>query len=222
MQMTRRRFHACLLSVLGAAFLPEAGATDLVEGRDWRALSPPQPSTSKERIEVLEFFSYGCPHCADLNPLIETWTKELAPDVAFQRVPVTFGRAAWETLARLYFALQFEGALERLDQAVFDAVTRQRVNLYTDKAVLAWIEGQGLDREGFSRLLQSFEVETAFARAKDLAKRFGVDAVPMIVVDGRYVVVGTAARRQEDLLVIADGLIEKARMERGPAKAAGN
>lgn len=219
MPMTRRRFHAFLLSALGIGLIPKAGAADLVEGRDWRPLSPPQPSTHGDRIEVLEFFSYGCPHCAELNPLVKTWAQGLPADVEFQRVPVTFGRAAWATLARFYYALHFQGALERLDQAVFDAVAKERLNLYTDKAVLAWIEGQGLDRQVFSGLLGSFEVETALARANDLAKRFGVDAVPMIVVDGRYVVVGAAARGQADLLAIADRLIDKAKGQRSQAQS---
>ncbi|MGE5152718.1 MAG: thiol:disulfide interchange protein DsbA/DsbL [Bdellovibrio bacteriovorus] len=221
MSMTRRHFHACLLGALGAALVPAARAADLVEGRDWRALSPPQPSTNAERIEVVEFFSYGCPHCADLNPLITAWAQRLPGDVEFQRVPVTFGRAAWASLARLYFALRFEGALERLDQAVFDAVTKQRVNLFTEKGILAWVAERGLDREGFAALLQSFEVENALARANALAKRFAVDAVPRIVVDGRYVVVGAAARGQEEMLLIADQLIDKARKERGAGQAPG-
>jgi thiol:disulfide interchange protein DsbA len=219
-QITRRRFHACLIAALGTALWPEAWASDLVEGRDWRAVSPPQPSSNAARIEVLEFFSYGCPHCADLNPLITRWAKGLPADVELQRVPVTFGRAAWASLARLYFALHFEGALERLDQAVFDAVTKQRVNLFTEKAVLDWVAEQGLDRAAFATLLKSFEVETALARANALAKRFAVDAVPMIAVDGRYAVVGEAARGHEERLAIADQLIDKARRQRGQEKSA--
>jgi thiol:disulfide interchange protein DsbA len=107
MPMTRRRFHACLLGTLGIALLSDlwadTRASDLVERRDWRALSPPQPGTDPERIEVLGFFSYSCPHCAELNPLIGTRTKDqdLPGDVDFRRVPVTFGRAAWANLARL-------------------------------------------------------------------------------------------------------------------------
>lgn len=216
---TRRRFHGALLAALGVALLPATQALELVEGRDWRMLSPPQPSTNTQRIEVLEFFSYGCPHCAELNPAISAWAKGLPADVEFQRVPVTFGRAAWATLARLYFALHFEGALERLDQAVFDAVTRERVNLYTEKAVLAWIAERGLDRARFAELLKSFEVETALARASDLARRFGVDAVPRIVVDGRYVVVGADASSHEDRLAIAAGLIDRARQQRAGVQA---
>lgn len=222
MPMTRRRCLAYLLSTLGTTLLPKALAADLVEGRDWRALASPQPGPDSERIEVLEFFSYGCPHCADLNPLIRDWAQGLPADVAFQRVPVTFARAAWATLARLYYALHYQGAMDSLDQAVFDAVIGQRTNLYTDKAVLAWLAGRGQDREAFARLLRSFEVEAAVARANQLAKRFVVDAVPMIVVDGRYAVLGAAARDQRDLLEIAQRLIDKARAQRGQAEAAGS
>jgi thiol:disulfide interchange protein DsbA len=216
MSMTRRDFNTGLLAVFGAMFLPLARADDdLVEGRDWQALSPPQPSADTQHIEVLEFFSYGCPHCSSLNPLVKSWAEGLPSDVVFRRVPVTFGRAAWASLARLYYALEIDGSLARLDQAVFDAVIEQRVNLYTEKAVLKWVADQGLDADAFAKTLNSFAVEVALGRAKDLESRMAVSAVPRIVVDGRYEVVGEGAQSHEDLLRIADALIEKARARRG-------
>jgi thiol:disulfide interchange protein DsbA len=221
--MNRRLFNTYLLGTLGTALLPAAGALELQEGRDWRPLSPPQPDADPARVEVLEFFSYGCPHCAEINPHIVSWAGNLPADVDFQRVPVTFGRAAWKALARLYYALYYDDALQRLDQVVFDAVTKQRANLYTERAILSWVADQGLDPEGFAKVLNSFAVETALARATDLAARLRVDAVPRIIVDGRYVVVGDAARDYKGLLDIADGLIAKARQtgaeaQHGPAR----
>jgi protein dithiol oxidoreductase (disulfide-forming) len=216
MPMTRREFHAGLVALLTAAVIPGARAEDgLVEGRDWRPLAPPQPGTDNATIEVLEFFSYGCPHCGSLNPLIKAWAEQLPDDVSFQRVPVTFGRAAWANLARLYFALELGGSLAELDQAVFDAVIQDRVNLYTEKNILKWIEQQGRDAEAFGKTLNSFEVDLALRRAQDLESRMRVDAVPQIVVDGRYVVVGEGVRGYEGLLRIADILVERARGERG-------
>ncbi len=211
MPITRRRFQRILLGVLGAALILPARAAELIEGRDWRALMPPQPVKDPGRIEVLEFFSYGCPHCSQLNPLIKTWAAGLPPDVTFERVPVTFGRAAWANVSRLYFALDQTGDLARLDQAVFDAISKERRNLFTEQAIVDWVADQGMDAEQFKAAFSGFTTETRFIRANALAERYKVDAVPMIVVGGRYVVMGTAAKGYEDLFGIADGLIAKAR-----------
>lgn len=216
MDRIRRRFSASLLVAMACLLWPFVGTSaELVEGRDWRALSSDAQSTPEGTdIEVQEFFSYGCPHCADLNPLIEQWADALPSDVRFERVPVTFGRAAWESLARLYFALDFAGELEALDQAVFEAVTQRRTNLYSEKAVLNWIAEQGVERDAFAKVYNSFAVEAALAKANTLAARYRVDAVPMLIVDGRYVVLNEGAKTHADLLEIADGLIDKARQAR--------
>lgn len=211
MNALRRRLAACLVALPVMLVASVAAASDLVEGKDWKPVEGTQMSADGNQITVLEFFSYGCPHCADLNPLIEDWVKELPDDVEFQRVPVTFGRAAWENLARLYFTLEFSGDLERLDQAVFDAVTKDRTNLYTEKSVLEWVSAQGVDEAKFSELFNSFAVEAALARASTLAARFRVSAVPRIVVDERFEVVGEGVTDKKELLEIADALIEKAR-----------
>ena len=211
----RRNLIFGVLGVLAWLALSPALASELVEGRDWRSV--PSGATTvgdSSEIEVLEFFSYGCPHCGDLNPLIEQWAVDLPSDLSFERVPVTFGRAAWESLARLYFALDFSGELQRLDQGVFDAVTKQRTNLFTEKAVLDWIAEQGVDPEAFAKFYNSFAVEAALAKASTLAARFRVDSVPMIIVDGRYVVLSEGAKSKADLLEIADALIAKARQAR--------
>lgn len=214
MDAIRRRFSLYLLAFLALLSLPMTLSAELVEGRDWKAVSATQSGDQGDEIEVLEFFSYGCPHCGDLNPPIKQWAEVLASDVSFERVPVTFGRAAWESLARLYFALDFADELSRLDQAVFDAVTKQRTNLYTEKAVLDWVAEQGVDREAFAKFYNSFAVEAAMAKANTLAARYRVDAVPMIIVDGRYVVLNEGAKAHAELLETADALIDKAREAR--------
>ena len=149
MPLTRRRFNHLLLGTLGVALRPAAAGEDLVEGRDWRPLVRSQPPSEPGKIEVLEFFSYGCPHCAHLNPLVKPWAASLPAGLSFRRVPVTFGRAAWANLARLFYALELTGDLERLDQAVFAAVSEQRKNLFTEAAILAWVQGQGVAGDSF-------------------------------------------------------------------------
>ncbi|HYN78098.1 MAG TPA: thiol:disulfide interchange protein DsbA/DsbL [Lamprocystis sp. (in: g-proteobacteria)] len=211
MPLTRRRFTRVMLTTLGAALVPFPTLAELVQGRDWRPINPPQPGAVPGKIEVLEFFSYGCPHCGQLNPLIKPWSERLPQDVVFRRIPVTFGRAAWVNLARLYVALEQTGDLARLDQAVFDAVAKQRENLFTDEAIFAWVKGQGVALDDFKAAFSGFAAETEIKRSDALVQRYQVDSVPTIAVGGRYVVTGSGAKGYEDLLTIADGLIVMAR-----------
>jgi thiol:disulfide interchange protein DsbA len=212
MSMTRRRFHQCLLGAIAASVVaPSALADDLVEGRDWRAVNPAQPTDEPGKIEVLEFFSYGCPHCGKLNPLIQEWKPTLPEDVAFQRVPVTFGRAAWANLARAFYALEYSGQLDLVDQALFDAIGHQRKQLFTKDAMMDWLQTRELDTTEFSKQFDGFAVETRLARGHMLAERYQVNSVPLIIVAGRYAVLGEGGKSYADLLRIADGLIVKAR-----------
>lgn len=215
MSYSRRRFSQSLLALLALGGLPPAQARELVEGRDWVPINPPQPGAGDGRIEVLEFFSYGCSHCADMNPLIKPWAKRLPEGVTFQRVPVSFGRAAWANLARLYLALEATGDLERLDQAVFDALHKQRANLYTPDLIFDWVAARGVDAKAFAGIFNSFAVSGRLSRSDQLVRAYGVDAVPRITVAGRYSVTGEGARSLEDLLSIAEALIGRAQAEAG-------
>ncbi|MBK1725161.1 thiol:disulfide interchange protein DsbA/DsbL [Thiocystis violacea] len=216
MTLSRRRFNQLLAGLLTAASIPTALA-ELKEGEDWRAIKPPQPSDVVGKIEALEFFSYGCPHCSSLNPLAKTWASTLPDDVAFRRVPVTFGRQTWANLARLYYSLESMNALERLDQDVFDSIHERRVKLYTEPAILDWLKEKGLDTKRFSEIFNSFDVQTKVGRADYLASRYGIDAVPMIAIGGRYAVLSGHVKTLPDLLLIADQLIAKARSEAAQA-----
>lgn len=216
MSMNRRRFNAFILAAASAAALPIA-ARELVEGRDWRPVPTPQPSDTPGQIEILEFFSYGCPHCGRFNEVVLPWAESLPPDVVLRRIPVTFGRKAWENLARLYFSLEYTDNLERLDQAAFDALHEQRKQLFTEEAIFDWIEEQGVDRESFATVFKSFGVETRLMRSKQLTRDYEINSVPTMTVAGRYIVVGEGASTYDDLLVITEGLLDKARRDGGLA-----
>lgn len=221
MPLSRRQFNRALVATLVAGAWPAAraasappaksSATALVEGRDWEPITPAQPGDSPGKIEVLEFFSYGCGHCRDFHPLVTAWAGKLPKDVIFRRVPVTFGRAAWSNLARLFYALEASGQLAHLDQAVFDAIHLRKTNLYTEKAALDWASGQGVKAGDLRETFRSFAVETRLARAEQLARLYKVEGVPRITVDGRYAVLGKAAKGLPDLLAVADGLLRLAR-----------
>jgi len=227
--LKRRRFHALLLTAAAAPLLTACGAEapqtaeqpampgsgEPGEGIDWIAITPPQRTAQPGKIEVLEFFSYGCVHCSNFNPLITTWEHGLASDVTFQRVPVSFGRAAWSNLARLYYALESLDELQRLDQAVFDAIHLDQIALGSEPEITDWAVRNGIDAQRFAATFDGAPVRDRLARAEQLARAYQVQSVPLITVDGRYAVIGKQASQLEDLLVIADDLIRRARAQRG-------
>lgn len=212
MTLNRRQFNQLLITSLGCYALPVAAA-ELLEGQDWRAINPPYPSDTPGKIEVLEFFSYGCPHCSDLNPLVTPWAEELGQDIVFRQIPVSFGRAAWSNLSRLYFSLKDLDRLSQLHQNVFDAVHKERIKLYKEDEMQQWIKDQGIDAGKFMEVFNSFDVQTQVGRADYLASRYLIDAVPTLTVGGRFVVLGRNAKSLEDILAIADTLISRARTE---------
>lgn len=209
---SRRRFHRLLLASLAATALPARAA-----GPEWLPITPPQPGDSPGKIEVLEFFSWGCTHCRDFNPAVKRWQEKLPGDVAFKRVPVTFGRAAWSNLARLFYALEGMGELARLDDAVFAAIHDRRINLYTEAAALDWARQQGVDGRRFSDAFTSFSTETRVARAEQLSRAYKVDSVPLFTVAGRFRVVNGAVRGHAGVFTVVDELIARVRKER-PAR----
>ena len=164
---------------------------------------------------MLEFFSYGCPHCGRLNEVLPPWLERLPQDVTFRRVPVTFGRSSWETLARLFYTLKATGHLEALDATVFKALHEQERPLFREEEVKAWVAEQGMDAAEFDAVFHSASVRAQVSRGDRLQSRLGIRSVPGLVVDGRYRVLGRRATRYEDLLEITDGLIQRARSRQG-------
>lgn len=208
-----------LVALLFAGFITSfvmAGAAAAAEpqaGRDYRPIDPPL-ATSKGKIEVVEFFSYGCPHCSDFHPVIGQWAAKLPKDVSFRRVPVSFNRPEWARLSRLFFALEATGDLAKLDTAVFLAIHEQRIAFKTDEAVVAWAAGKGADSKKFGDALASFSMQSKVQRADQEAATARISGVPSLAVDGKYLINNEAAGSYEDLLKLTDAMIAKARQER--------
>ena len=183
------------------------------EGRDFIPINPPL-ATPKGKIEVIEFFSYGCPHCGDFHPLISQWAAKLAKDVSFRRVPVSFNRPEWARLSKLFFALETTGDLPKLDTEVFLAIHEQRVTFKTDEAVVSWAAGKGADGKKFGDALASFSMQSKVQRADQEAVAARISGVPALVVDGKYLVNNGSVSTLGDVLKLTDSVIAKARQER--------
>lgn len=201
-----RRFFLKLLAVLGMLAFPAA----TVLAQPYVELPEPMETIEPGKIEVLSFFSYGCNHCKDLDPLLEKWEKTLPEDVNFVRVPVTFSNPPWTALARIYLSLETMGLVDKLNQKVFTAV-HSNVRLDREDILMEWIGKQGVDVNEFGKVWKSFSVQTQLQRANQLAKQYRVNAVPLMAVNGRYLVSPGSAGGYPQLLKTADELIAKSR-----------
>lgn len=202
-----------LLAFLAALLcIGAAAAAELREGRDYHQLVPPLPP-DRTRIEVLEFFWYGCPHCYNFEPVVAAWAARLPPDVVFRRQPAIFADERWVPGARLFYALEAINQLERLHPRVFDAIHVERRRLNDEKQLFDWVAAKGVDLPAFQAAWSSFGVQSRVAQARETSRRSRIGGVPAVVVDGRYVAV--MPEKFQELLPVLDQLIERARAERG-------
>jgi Predicted dithiol-disulfide isomerase involved in polyketide biosynthesis len=160
-------------------------------------------------VEVLEVFSYGCPHCAHLAPLIEPWSHKLPAGVVYRRIPVTFGHSQWAVLARAYYALEQMGEVNRLQEAIFHAIHDQNVNLFSEDTLFDWLAQHGVNRAQFIALYRSFAIQTKVQLGDQQAMNYGVDGVPTIIIDGRYSTSPSLAGSNQALFPIINQLIEQ-------------
>jgi thiol:disulfide interchange protein DsbA len=206
--------RSTLLALALVVLALPAGAAELVEGTDYRTLEPPQHTDSNGKIEVIEFFSYGCPHCNEFYPMISAWAAKLPKDVAFKRVASGMGRTAWTNLAKAYYALESTGDLARLDGQIFHAIHEERQPLFDEKAISTWVSKHGVDPVKFGTAFDSFGVNTKLTQAEQMVESYKIDGVPGLAVGGKYVIMGNSF---EQLLANTDALIAKVRAERSAA-----
>lgn len=181
-----------------------------VEGTHYVKLAQPVPVAASGKVEVVEFFWYGCPHCHALEPALEGWLKRLPPDVSFRRAPVAFS-PQHEFHQRLYFALEAAGLVESLHRKVFNAIHVERKSLTREADVAAWFTSQGQDGAKIVETMKSFGVQTKARQARQLAEAYRIDGVPAIGVQGRYYTSSAMAGGHERTFAVADALINLAR-----------
>jgi len=209
-----KRWISYILAATAWFALSAASAAEPVEGKDYVRLKNPQPTETGKKIEVIEFFSYGCPHCNDLEPILDAWLAKLPPDVQFRRVPVMF-QDRWRGLAKVYYTLEAMGDEARLSPEVFKAIHSAGLPLYQDKAFFDWAAAHGLDRTKVQDVYNSFAVNSKFTRAIALAQAYNIQSVPTMVIDGKYVTSSDRVGTHAALPPVIDALIVKARAEHG-------
>lgn len=209
-------YSAVLFRLLAAAAFSMAGFAahaDIHPGKEYELLSPPQAVETGKKIEVLEIFSYACPHCFDLEPEINQWAKQLPKDVQFRRLPAIF-RESWTPFAKVFYTFEAMGLTEKLHGDFFNAIHVHHLRFDDDNAVFDWAEKQGVNRKSFADTYTSFAIQSKALRAKQLTKAYGVSGVPAVIVDGKYRTYTSMAGGHAALLAVVDRLIKQARQER--------
>ena len=213
--MKRRDFSLATasLGLLPLASPSHAQGKPPKAGTDYIVLGKPAPVDAPAgKVEVVDFFSYNCPHCAAFEPRLEAWVKQLPPQVAFRRIPVPFVGNDTDTKQRLYYTLEAMGKVDDYQLKLFQAIHQERQNLFGDAAILAWSEKQpGLDAKKFADLFKSFSVVGKAKRATQLTSDYQVAGVPALGVAGRWYVDGDTAGSLEGALRVTDALIAEAR-----------
>lgn len=206
--MNRRDFPLHLAGLAGLLALsgPALAQGAPVEGKDFLRISPPVPMAPTGKVEVVEFFWYGCPHCNALEPSLEAWVKRLPSNVHFERVAATF--SPMHTYhARIYYALELMGKVEAFHTKVFAAIHVQHQRLDKDADVAAFFTAQGLDGQKVLQTMKSFTVEGKLRQAKALAQGYKIDGVPTLGIQGRFTTSAAMTGSEPRLYATADMLI---------------
>lgn len=216
MHLIRTIALAAALGILAAPVLAAPTA-----GKEYVVLNPAQPTATDGKVEVIEFFWYGCPHCFDLHPHLNQWKKQKPADVNIRYVPVVFPdrqgmlRPTWVAGAKIFYALEALGEFDRLNDAVYDAIHLDQIDLLgNEQALFDWMAKKGVDRKKFADTYNSFAVQSKVMQSVQITRDYQLRGVPTVVVAGRYITSGTYTGSPQGTVAVMDELIKKARAER--------
>ena len=204
------------LALLALGWLPGAACAQEVRARqnlEYRLIAP-QPVETGERIEVIDFFWYGCPYCHELQPALEEWIQRKPSDVEVRRIPVVM-RETWAPHARIYYTLELLGEAERLHAQVYRSYHVEQLHMSKPDVMEQWAVKHGIERRRWIDAYHSPEVDARIARAAQATKRYDVQGTPTLVVDGRYLTSSSMTPTVRGVMPVVDDLIRLARERRG-------
>jgi thiol:disulfide interchange protein DsbA len=209
-----KKFLAALMMVFASTVM-----ADPQVGIEFDRTAQAIPTDNPAKIEVLEIFWYGCPHCHQLEPQLAAWVKKLPGDVYFKRVP-GLPRPDWAPMAKAYYAMETLGVLEKLHTPLFEAIHKQRALKPNDEAAtIDWLTKQsGMDRKKVEEAYNSFSINTKLNRAAQIFRASGATGVPSLVIDGKYITSSTMAGGNAEALKTADYIIENVRQDKAAKK----
>ncbi len=199
---------------------------------DYQMLKVPQQTHSGDKIEVIEFFGYFCPHCYAFDTTLKNWARKHKKNVVFKRVAVKFSESMALHQKMFYTLSAMDELTNELHHKIFDAVQIQRLPLRTDEQIFGFIEKNGIDRKKFTEMYNSFYVQMLGNKAVEMQTAYEIEGVPMIVIDGKYLTSPAIVSSGNDVdlseeeahaqtLKVMDALVGKALKERSSAKKPG-
>ena len=205
-----------LLALLFAAMLPgTALAGEYQEGKEYLLLSTPQPTSTGDKIEVVELFWYGCPQCFELEPEIQAWLQRKPDDVELVRMPAIVG-PRWELLAQAYYTAELLGITDTIHPALFEALHEKNMKIDDEAALQAFFVDQGVSADDFKKTFKSFAVAVKMNNARQMTRRYKISGVPTVIVNGKYSTGAKLAGSNKAVFEVVDYLVEQER----PAAAA--
>jgi thiol:disulfide interchange protein DsbA len=215
MDQHRRTLIVAFGAALGAAALPLRAQQGAAAG--YSTLQNAMPVENPGRIEIAEFFWYGCIHCYNLEPAIEAWLPKLPADTYFRRIPAVFS-PRWAHDAAIYYAFEALGVLGKLHRPLFDAIHKDRLKTDDPAALNQWLGRNGVDQAKFDAAMKSFGVQSKVKRAAQITTGAQIDGTPALMVQGRYTISTEQGRTREGMLANADRLIPAVRKMLGGTK----
>ncbi len=174
----------------------------------YETLKTVQPTQNKDKIEVIEFFWYGCPHCYHLEPLMKDWIKTLPDNVEFIRQPAIFSKV-WEKHAKAYFVADALGVVDKVHDDFFDAIQNKKQKLTSEDQLATFFVAHGVDEAKFRDTFNSFLVDTKVRQAKTMGGRYALTGVPAIIINGKYKTSGPIASSHEKMIEVMNKLIKQ-------------
>ncbi len=178
------------------------------EGPGYQTLSSPQPTQHPDKVEVIEFFWYGCPHCYSFEPELSKWLKTLPKNVEFIRQPAVFNET-WGKHAKAYFVAEALGVVDKVHADFFDAIQTKKEKLETEEQLAKFFTAHGVDEAQFHETFNAFAIDAKMRQAPAIAARYGITGVPTVIINGKYVTSGPLAGSHEKMLEVMDELIKK-------------
>ncbi len=202
--MFKKAFLLFILVFAASSYAQEAG---------YQEIKPPQPVQNPDKIEVMEFFWYGCPHCYSLEPELEHWLKTLPDDVVFIRQPAIFSDL-WGKHAKAYYVAEALGVVNKVHADFFDAIQNKKQKLTSEDDLAEFFMSHGVEEKAFRDAYNSFLVDARVRQAKAMPPRYGITGVPALIVNGKYKTNGSLAKSQKNMISVINELIEKERAAR--------
>jgi len=211
------RILACCLAL--ACTAAPASAQEVRRARvnyEYRLIEP-QPVETAGKIEVIDFFWYGCPYCDELQPALEDWIRHKPADVVLRRIPAIL-KDTWTPHARIYYTLEAMGEVGRLHQQVYYAYHVDELYMSKPEVMADWAVKNGIDRQKWLGAYSSPEVDRKVLRARELTRLYNVQGTPSLVVDGRYLTSSSMVETVSGVIPVVNDLIQLARQQHSSGK----